>query len=156
MATYGFQVIGAIVIFIVGRWIARLLSNLITKALTKADADKTLIKFAGNLCYIALLIFVIIVAVGILEVPIVQFSVVVGAAGLAICLALQDSLANFASVVLMLVFKPFKVGDFVEVAGAKGWSPKIKSGGNVIHVQLNYTVIANKAQLIRVFLCFLL
>ena len=94
IAQYGFKVIGAIVIFIVGRWIARLLSNLITKALTKAKVDKTLAKFASSLCYITLLIFIIIAAVGTLGVPIVQFSVVVGAAGLAIGLALQGSLSN--------------------------------------------------------------
>ena len=120
MAEYGLRFLGAILIFIIGRWIAKLLSNLITKALTKAKMDKTLTTFAGNLCYITLLIFVIIAAVGILGVPIVQFSVVVGAAGLAIGLALQGSLANFASGVLMLIFKPFKVGDFVELGNYSG------------------------------------
>ncbi|MFC1738889.1 mechanosensitive ion channel family protein [Planctomycetota bacterium] len=146
IAEYGLKVVGAIVIFIVGRWIAKLLSNLITKALTKAKVDKTLTKFAGSLCYIALLIFVIIAAVGTLGVPIVQFSVVIGAAGLAIGLALQGSLANFASGVLMLIFKPFKVGDFVEVAGAKGTVKEIQIFNTILASPDNIRVIIPNAQ----------
>ena len=146
MAEYGLKIIGAILIFIIGRWIAKLLSNLITKALTKAKADKTLTKFAGNLCYIALLIFVIIAAVGILGVPIVQFSVVIGAAGLAIGLALQGSLANFASGVLMLIFKPFRVGDFVEIAGAKGTVKEIQIFNTIINTPDNVRAIIPNAQ----------
>ena len=71
MAQYGLKIVGAIIIFIVGRWIAKLLSNLVEKALTRAKVDKTLTRFANNLCYIALLIFIIIAAVGTLGVPIV-------------------------------------------------------------------------------------
>ena len=146
LAEYGLKVVGAVVIFIVGRWIAKLLSNLVEKALIKAKVDKTLTKFANNLCYIALLIFVIIAAVGTLGVPIVQFSVVVGAAGLAIGLALQGSLANFASGVLMLIFKPFNVGDFVEVAGAKGTVKEIQIFNTVLASPDNVRVIIPNAQ----------
>jgi small conductance mechanosensitive channel len=146
MAQYGLKIVGAIVIFIVGRWIAKLLSNLVEKALNKAKVDKTLTKFANNLCYIALLIFVIIAAVGTLGVPIVQFSVVIGAAGLAIGLALQGSLANFASGVLMLIFKPFKVGDFVEVAGAKGTVKEVQIFNTVLAAPDNIRVIIPNAQ----------
>jgi small conductance mechanosensitive channel len=146
LATYGPSVLAAAVIFIVGRWIAKLLSNLVEKALLKAKIDKTLTKFAGSLCYIALLIFVIIAAVGKLGVPIIQFSVVVGAAGLAIGLALQGSLANFASGVLMLIFKPFKVGDFVEVAGAKGTVKEVQIFNTVLAAPDNVRVIIPNAQ----------
>jgi len=146
MAQYGLKIVGAIIIFIIGRWIAKLLSNLVEKALTKAKVDKTLTKFANNLCYIALLIFVIIAAVGILGVPIVQFSVVIGAAGLAIGLALQGSLANFASGVLMLIFKPFKVGDFIEVAGAKGIVKEVQIFNTVLAAPDNVRVIIPNAQ----------
>ena len=146
IAQYGLKVVGAIVIFIVGRWIAKLLSNLVEKALIKAKVDKTLTKFANNLCYITLLIFVIIAALGTLNVPIVQFSVIVGAAGLAIGLALQGSLANFASGVLMLIFKPFKVGDFVELAGAKGTVKEIQIFNTVLASPDNVRVIIPNAQ----------
>ncbi|MHC4122251.1 MAG: mechanosensitive ion channel family protein [Planctomycetota bacterium] len=143
---YGLKVIGAIVIFIVGRWVAKLLSGLVEKALAKANVDKTLTKFANSLCYIALLIFVIIAAVGTLGVPIIQFSVVIGAAGLAIGLALQGSLANFASGVLMLIFKPFKVGDFVEVAGAKGTVKQVQIFNTILAAPDNVRVIIPNAQ----------
>ncbi|MFC1739826.1 mechanosensitive ion channel family protein [Planctomycetota bacterium] len=146
IAQYGLKVVGAIVIFLVGRWIAKLLANFVEKALTKAKVDKTLTKFATSLCYIALLIFVIIAAVGILGVPIIQFSVVIGAAGLAIGLALQGSLANFASGVLMLIFKPFKVGDFVEMAGAKGTVKEIQIFNTVLASPDNVRVIIPNAQ----------
>ena len=146
IAEYGLKVVGAIVIFIVGRWIAKLLANLVEKALIKAKVDATLTKFANNMCYITLLIFVIIAAVGKLGVPIVQFTMVVGAAGLAIGLALQGSLANFASGVLMLVFKPFKLGDFVELAGAKGTVKEIQIFNTVLASPDNVRVIIPNAQ----------
>ena len=146
IAEYGLKVVGAIVIFIVGRWIAKLLANLVEKALIKAKVDATLTKFANNMCYITLLIFVIIAAVGKLGVPIVQFTMVVGAAGLAIGLALQGSLANFASGVLMLIFKPFKVGDFVELAGAKGTVKEIQIFNTVLASPDNVRVIIPNAQ----------
>jgi len=146
LAEYGLKIVGAIIIFIVGRWIAKLLSSLIEKALTKANVDKTLTKFANNLCYVALLIFVIIAAVGTLGVPIVQFSVVIGAAGLAVGLALQGSLANFASGILMLIFKPFKVGDFVEVAGTKGTVKEIQIFNTLLTSPDNIRVIIPNAQ----------
>jgi small conductance mechanosensitive channel len=146
IAEYGLKVVGAILIFVVGRWLAQLLSNLVTKALTKARVDETLTRFAGNLCYVGLLIFVVIAAVGKLGVPIVQFSVVVGAAGLAIGLALQGSLSNFASGVLMLIFKPFKVGDFVEMAGVKGTVKEIQIFSTVLASPDNVRIIIPNAQ----------
>jgi small conductance mechanosensitive channel len=146
IAEYGLRAVGAILVFVVGRWIAQLLSNFVTKALAKAKLDETLTKFVSHLCYIALLIFVIIAAVGTLGIPIVQFSVVVGAAGLAIGLALQGSLANFASGVLMLIFKPFKVGDFVEMAGAKGTVKEIQIFNTVLASPDNVRVIIPNAQ----------
>ena len=88
----------------------------------------------------------IIAAVGKLGVPIIQFAVVLGAAGLAIGLALQGSLANFASGVLMLIFKPFKVGDFVEVAGAKGTVAEIQIFNTVVTSPDNVKIIVPNAQ----------
>jgi small conductance mechanosensitive channel len=146
LAEYGLKVVGAVVIFIVGRWIAKLLSRIVEKALSRANMDKTLTKFTKSLCYITLLIFVIIAAVGTLGVPIVQFSVVIGAAGLAIGLALQGSLANFASGVLMLMFRPFKVGDFVEIAGSKGTVKEIQIFNTILASPDNVRVIVPNAQ----------
>ena len=113
MATYWLQVIGAIIIFVVGRWLAKVISNLVAKAMTKAKIDATLTSFVQHLCQIALMVFVVIASLQKLGVPVTNFVVVIGAAGLAIGFALQGSLSNFAAGIMLIIFKPFKVGDFV-------------------------------------------
>jgi len=113
LAQYGFKVIGALIIFLVGRLVAKIISRWIETALIKSRIDKTLAKFIKNLSHIVLLLFVIIAALAPLGVETAQFAVVLGAAGLAIGLALQGSLSNFASGFLMIIFHPFKVGDFI-------------------------------------------
>ncbi len=107
----------AIVIFVVGRLAAKLVSKVAQKALTRAKVDETLVRFVGNLLYATLLTFVILAALEKLGVKTTSFVAIIGAAGLAVGLALQGSLANFASGVMMIIFKPFKAGDFVETAG---------------------------------------
>jgi small conductance mechanosensitive channel len=120
LATYGLSILGALVIFFVGRWAAKLLSRLVAGAMTKAKMDPMLVHFIKDLAYVAMLTFVIIAALAKIGVQTASFIAVLGAAGLAVGLALQGSLSNFASGVLMLVFKPMHVGDFVEAGGAKG------------------------------------
>ena len=88
--------------------------------MVKGNVDETLISFVGNLTYIALLAFVIIAALNQLGIQTTSFIAVIGAAGLAIGLALQGSLANFAAGVLMIIFRPFKAGDYIEGAGVAG------------------------------------
>lgn len=146
IATYGLSVLAAVVIFIVGRWIAKLISKLVGKGMTKAKVEKTLVNFVQNLCYIALLVFVIIAALSKLGIQTASFIAIVGAAGLAVGLALQGSLANFASGVLMLIFKPFKVGDFIEVAGAKGTVKQIQIFNTILASPDNVRVIIPNAQ----------
>jgi small conductance mechanosensitive channel len=92
----------------------------IEKTMTKADVAPTLTTFVKNLSYIGLLVFVIIAALGRLGVQTTSFIAVVGAAGLAIGLALQGALANFAAGVVMIIFRPFKSGDFIDAGGAMG------------------------------------
>jgi len=118
--TYGFNLLWAIVIFIVGRWAAGLASRLAKRVLTKADIDKSLVKFVGQLIYFGILAFAIIAAFGRLGIETTSFIAVLGAAGLAVGLALQGALANFAAGVLILLFKPIKIGDLVEIAGQTG------------------------------------
>jgi small conductance mechanosensitive channel len=120
LAEYGLRVIGAVVILVFGRWVARKLSSWAAKALTKARVDATLVPFIENLAYMAMLVFVVVAALAAVNVQTASFIAVLGAAGLAVGLALQGSLANFASGVLILVFKPFQVGDFVEISGVNG------------------------------------
>ncbi|MHC4172438.1 MAG: mechanosensitive ion channel family protein [Planctomycetota bacterium] len=147
LAEYGLKIIAALIIFLIGRWLAKFISRLIEKALIRSHVDKTLAKFTRNLCHIGLLIFVVIAAVASLGVETTQFAVVVGAAGLAIGLALQGSLANFASGFLMIIFRPFKVGDFIEAAGVKGTVDEIQIFNTIINTPDNVRAIIPNAQI---------
>jgi small conductance mechanosensitive channel len=120
LTIYGLKVIAAIAVFIVGRWIVKRLTILTEKVMNKRQMDPTIVSFVANLIYMALLVFVVLAALGQLGIQTTSFIAVIGAAGLAIGLALQGSLSNFAAGFLMIIFKPFKVGDFIEGAGVAG------------------------------------
>lgn len=126
VAFYGLKVIAALAIFIVGRWIAQAIQALTTRVMTKRKVDPTVVSFVGHLVYIALLTFVVIAALAQLGIQTTSFIAVIGAAGLAIGLALQGSLSNFAAGFLMILFKPFKAGDYIEGGGATGTVEKIE------------------------------
>ena len=117
---WGGRIFGALVIFIVGRMLMRGLTTWATVGMRRVGMDDTLSRFLGNLIYMALLVFVGITAAGALGVPTSSFLAIVGAAGLAIGLALKDSLANFSSGVMLVFFRPFKVGDQIDAAGTGG------------------------------------
>jgi small conductance mechanosensitive channel len=146
LAEYGLQIVAAIVIFVVGRWLAKVISNLIARAMTKAKVDATLTSFVKNLCHIALLAFVIIAALKKLGIPMTEFTVVVGAAGLAVGFALQGSLSNFAAGVMLIIFKPFKVGDFVELAGKMGTVKEIQIFNTILNSPDNVRIIIPNGQ----------
>jgi small conductance mechanosensitive channel len=146
LATYGLKIVAAVVILIVGRWLAKLLSKSAGRAMVKAKADETLTRFVENLSYIALLTFVVIAVLTKLGVYAASFVAVLAAAGFAIGLALQGSLANFASGVLMLTFKPIRVGDFVEVGGAKGTVREIRIFNTVLDSPDNVRVTVPNSQ----------
>ena len=137
IAVYGLKILGAIVILVVGRWVSRALANLLRRVLTGRKIEATLVGFAVNLTYAALLTFVIIAALGNLGIQTTSFIAVLGAAGLAVGFALQGSLSNFAAGVLLIVFRPFKVGDVIEAAGVIGvvedlqiFTTQLRSGDN--------------------------
>ena len=139
VAVWGLKVIAAIAIFIIGRWVAMGLRRGIRRMMQKADVDPIIIGFVGSITYIGLLAFVIIAALGQLGIQTTSFIAILGAAGLAIGLALQGSLANFAAGFLMIIFRPFKVGDFIEGAGVAGvveaiqiFTTTLKTGDNKI------------------------
>lgn len=117
---YGLKLIAAVAIFIIGRLAAKTARTLVTRVLEKARVDPTLSSFVTSLTYVAILVFVVIAALGQLGVQTASFVAVLAAAGLAVGLALQGSLSNFAAGVLMIIFKPFKIGDFIEAGGADG------------------------------------
>ncbi len=145
-SSFGLQVLAAIIVFIVGRWLARRISNLIERGLIRADTDPTLISFFRNIAYFGLLTLVLIAAVGQLGVQTTSFIAVLGAAGLAVGLALQGSLANFAAGVLMIIFRPFKAGDFVEAAGTAGVVEEIQLFTTKLRTPDNKTIIIPNAQ----------
>jgi small conductance mechanosensitive channel len=147
LAQYGLKALGALVIFLVGRWLAGVVGRIVEKAMVKAHIDKTIATFAKNLTHIGLLVFVVIAALATAGVETTHFAVVIGAAGLAVGLALQGSLANFASGFLMVIFRPFKVGDFIEAAGVKGAVQEIQIFNTIINTPDNIRVIIPNAHL---------
>lgn len=147
LTVYGLKVVAAIVIFIVGRWVAKAVANFIKRMMTKSKTDETLVKFVGSLSYIALLAFVIIAALNQLGIQTTSFIAILGAAGLAIGLALQGSLGNFAAGVLMIIFKPFKVGDFIEGAGVAGTVEEIQIFTTQLATPDNKTIIVPNAKM---------
>jgi small conductance mechanosensitive channel len=142
---YGLKVIAAIVIFVVGRWVAKFISNMIRKMMRKADVDQTLRKFVANMAYIALLVFVVLAALSQLGIQTTSFIAVLGAAGLAVGLALQGSLSNFAAGFLMILFRPIRVGDFIEGAGTAGTVEEIAIFTTTLTTPDNKTVIVPNA-----------
>jgi small conductance mechanosensitive channel len=119
-AQYGLQVIGAIATLVIGTWVAKWLSKSLGNVLKKRSVDETLTKFVVSLAKIALIAFVVISAASQVGIETASFVAVVGAAGLAIGFALQGSLSNLASGVMLIIFKPVKVSDYIEGGGAAG------------------------------------
>ena len=125
ISVYSLNIIGAILIFIVGKWLARRISNLLLKLLKKNNIDPALVSFLGNLTYYALIVLVVVAAAGRLGINTASFLTVIGAAGLAVGLALKDSLSNFAAGVMLVLFRPFTIGDVVSTAGITAKVEKI-------------------------------
>jgi len=146
-AEFGVKLITAIAIFIIGRWVAIGVKNLIDTATRKAKVDKTLISFTVNLSYIAMIAFVVIASLGQLGIQTTSFIAVLGAAGLAVGLALQGSLSNFAAGVLMLIFRPFKVGDYIEGAGVAGTVEEVQIFTTILTTPDNKTIIIPNAKI---------
>ena len=144
---FGVNILAALAIFIIGRWVVKYLKKLTLRVMEKRNVDPTLTKFVANLAYVALLAFVVIAALGMLGIQTTSFIAVLGAAGLAVGLALQGSLSNFAAGVLMIIFRPFKVGDFVEGAGVAGIVEEIQIFTTRLATPDNKTIIIPNAKL---------
>src|SRR6056297_397888 len=117
---YGPQLIGGILVLLFGLWITKFITQGVGKALTKGNVDPSLIPFLKRLTSIILKILVIITVMSMIGIQMTSFIALLGAAGLAIGMALSGTLQNFAGGVIILVFKPFKVGDFIEAQGYMG------------------------------------
>lgn len=143
----GLNVLTAIVIFYAGRWVINIVMRGLRTVLQKQQIDKTLETFVCNLVRIVLLVFVIVAAISALGIQTTSFIAVLGAAGLAVGLALQGSLSNFASGVLIVLFRPYKVGDFVEAAGISGSVEEVQILTTVLKTGDNKRVIVPNSQI---------
>ncbi|NKB38618.1 MAG: mechanosensitive ion channel [Gammaproteobacteria bacterium] len=133
----GMNVVLAAAILVIGLWLAKRIKNILVSMMEKRGMDTLLATFMGSIAHILISAFVLIAALGELGIQTTSLVAIIGAAGLAIGLALQGSLANFASGVMIIAFRPFKVGDFVEAGGAVGviegiqiFSTQMKTGDN--------------------------
>ncbi|MCA0152726.1 mechanosensitive ion channel family protein [Winogradskyella vincentii] len=138
---FGPKVIGAIVIWIIGSWIIKLILKGLKKAMNKANYDESLKKFLVNLTNWILKIILFIVVLGTMGIETTSFAAVIAAAGLAIGLALQGSLGNFAGGVLIMIFKPFKIGDLIEAQGELGVVKEIEIFTTKLNTPTNKEVI---------------
>ena len=120
LETYGVPLLAAIVVLLAGMWVARRLSNAMPRATARMGVDPMLGSFLRNVVYAASLVIVVVLAIGTLGVQITPLLAVLGTAGLAVGLALKDSLSNIASGVMLVTLRPFRVGDVVTVAGQTG------------------------------------
>lgn len=126
LISWGLNLVIAAVIFIVGKWIARIIQNTLEKLLRKREIDEVLVGFLGNIVYVLVLVVAVVAAIDQLGISATSFLAIIGAAGLAIGLALKDSLSNFASGVMLALFRPFTKGDFIEAAGISGSVDEIR------------------------------
>ena len=147
VSTFGIKVATALLILVIGRWVAKFLRNLTGKMMGKGNLDATLVKFVGNLVYFALLVFVVLAALAQVGIQTTSFIAIIGAAGLAVGLALQGSLANFAAGVLLVIFRPFKVGDYIEGAGVGGIVEEIHIFSTLLCTLDNKAIIVPNAKL---------
>ncbi|MFQ5635092.1 MAG: mechanosensitive ion channel family protein [Gammaproteobacteria bacterium] len=143
---FGFSLIIAVIIFFVGRWVANFVTKMVKKAMTTAGVEATLENFLGNLIYYVLLAAVVIATINQLGVQTTSLLAVVGAAGLAVGLALQGSLANFASGVMIVGFRPYKVGDFIEAGGVTGTVEQVQIFTTVMKTGDNKQIIVPNSQ----------
>jgi small conductance mechanosensitive channel len=144
---FGINLVTAIVIFYFGRTVVGLMMRGLNKVMQAQDVDKTLQTFVSNFARMVLLTFVIIAAISAVGIQTTSFIAILGAAGLAIGLALQGSLANFASGVLIIMFRPYKVGDWVEAAGISGSVEEVQLLTTVLKTGDNKKVIVPNSQI---------
>jgi len=138
---WGINIVFALAIFIVGRLIIKALVQLLRKILHRTEMDLILINFVSSIVKSVLLLFVIIAAIGQLGIDTTSLIALLGAAGLAVGLALKNSLQNFASGVLLIIFRPFKTGDFIDAGGTSGVVESIAIFNTVLRTPDNREVI---------------
>lgn len=145
---YALKILWAVVIFFVGRFLAKLAKRVTLFALKRGNTDEMIQKFVASLVYFGVMIFVVIAVLAKLDINTLSLSVVIGAAGLAIGLALQGSLSNFAAGFLIVILRPFRVGDYLECAGVTGSVQEIQIFNTILLTPDNKQVIVPNGKLI--------
>ena len=140
VSAWGLKVLGALVVLIVGRWAAGWVRKTVRQSLERSNLDATLIPFIAGIVYYLLLTVVVIAVLGLFGIQTTSLIAVLGAAGLAVGLALQGTLSNFAAGVMLLIFRPFRVGDYVEAGG---------TAGSVVEVGI-FTTVLNTPDNVRI------
>lgn len=143
----GIKLITAIAIFYIGKWVAKTVTNLARKAMARTDMEDTLENFLANILYYALMAAVIIAAINQLGVETTSLLAIVGAAGLAVGLALQGSLSNFASGVMIVLFRPYRVGDVIEAGGVTGSVEEVQIFTTIMKTPDNKKIIVPNSQI---------
>ncbi|HBH28593.1 MAG: mechanosensitive ion channel [Desulfofustis sp. PB-SRB1] len=139
--SWGTKAIFAILILIIGHWLAKFIARMVIRAMEKQGVDVTLTRFFRAVIYYVLLVAVVVAAAGSLGVNTGSFLAILGTMGLAIGLALKDSLGNFASGVMLILLRPFKVGDWVTVGGQSGSVEEISMFATVVNTGDNQRII---------------
>ena len=135
------HIVVALVIFFVGKWVANLLSRFCVRLMRQAKVDETLSRFLANIIYAILMVVVILAALSELGINTTSLAAILAAAGFAVGMALQGTLGNFASGVMLILFKPFKVGDFVEAGGTSGVVEEIQIFSTHMRTADNISII---------------
>jgi small conductance mechanosensitive channel len=143
------DLIFAIVIVLIGRWLARFVSRLIERAMTAAHIEQTVINFITHIASILVMVFAVLMALGRLGIETTSILAILGAAGLAIGLALQGSLSNLAAGVLLIIFRPFKQGDFIEAGGVLGSVLEIQMLTTVMNTPENLRLIVPNSDIMN-------
>jgi len=147
LMNYGPKILAAIAIFYIGKIAAKMVKKIVTKMMTKGSVDPLIIGFTSSIVYMAMMVFVVVATLGQIGIQTTSFIAILGAAGLAIGLALQGSLANFAAGFLLIIFRPFQEGDVIEAAGVIGKVDLIQIFTTTLKTPDNKIIIIPNAKL---------
>ena len=142
---WGLRLLAALLIYVIGRWVAKALTRWVGRAIIKADVDATLARFLSSIIYMVLIVFVVLTALSAIGINTTNFLAILGAAGLAVGLALKDSLSNFAAGVMLVFFRPFRSGDYIEAAGISGSVVSVKIFNTILRTPDNRIITVPNA-----------
>lgn len=144
--TFAFKLLAAVAIFYFGRMLARMATRIVSEIMERVGTDPILVKFGANLLYCSLLVMISIASLDRLGVPITSVTAMIAAAGFAVGLALQGSLGNFAAGIMLIVFKPFSVGDEIEAGGETGIVDEVNIFNTIMRTNGNVKIIIPNGQ----------